>query len=245
MDARSRRAGRLARRGPRADHARAGIVVQAGDHPDKDPGPHRDGRPDQRARPVPGRSPAIRIPARRCRAAPEQGPRRVGEAGAPSRTGPGHGAGRHVDVQPAAGRAQHCPDHPCLERCRGAVPVRGRPGPEPAPHRHRMDAAHSRCDPGNPRYTGRQVWNRQRTDFDLADPVDTSWGTGRCSGGTCPKAGSSWSAPASLEAPKLADLPIEYHPQVLYSRLPRTFSEAYPRRMSGSDHRYTTEPSQP
>ena len=55
----------------------------------------------------------------------------------------------------------------------------------------------------------------------------------------------SWSAPASLEAPKLADLPIEYHPQALYSRLPRTFSEAYPRRMSGSDHRYTTEPSQP
>ena len=54
-----------------------------------------------------------------------------------------------------------------------------------------------------------------------------------------------WSAPASLEAPKLADLPIEYHPQALYSRLPRTFSEAYPRRMSGSDHRYTTEPSQP
>ena len=57
--------------------------------------------------------------------------------------------------------------------------------------------------------------------------------------------GSVWSAPASLEAPKLADLPIEYHPQALYSRLPRTFSEAYPRRMSGSDHRYTTEPSQP
>jgi site-specific DNA recombinase len=24
----------------------------------------------------------------------------------------------------------------------------------------------------NPRYTGRQVWNRQRTDFDLADPAD-------------------------------------------------------------------------
>ena len=56
---------------------------------------------------------------------------------------------------------------------------------------------------------------------------------------------TQWSAPASLEAPKLADLPIEYHPQALYSRLPRTFSEAYPRRMSGSDHRYTTEPSQP
>jgi site-specific DNA recombinase len=28
----------------------------------------------------------------------------------------------------------------------------------------------------NPRYTGRQVWNRQRTDFDLADPANTTMG---------------------------------------------------------------------
>jgi hypothetical protein len=28
----------------------------------------------------------------------------------------------------------------------------------------------------NPRYTGRQVWNRQRTDFDLVDPVNTALG---------------------------------------------------------------------
>jgi len=28
----------------------------------------------------------------------------------------------------------------------------------------------------NPRYTGRQVWNRQRTDFDLADPGNTTLG---------------------------------------------------------------------
>jgi len=29
---------------------------------------------------------------------------------------------------------------------------------------------------GNPRYTGHQVWNRQRTDRDLADPADVSLG---------------------------------------------------------------------
>ena len=29
---------------------------------------------------------------------------------------------------------------------------------------------------GNPRYTGRQVWNRQRTDFDLVDPANTGLG---------------------------------------------------------------------
>ena len=64
VDAGSGRAGRLARRGPRADHARARLVVQAGDHPDPDPGPHRDGRADPGAGPVPGRAPAVRVPAR-------------------------------------------------------------------------------------------------------------------------------------------------------------------------------------
>jgi hypothetical protein len=29
---------------------------------------------------------------------------------------------------------------------------------------------------GNPRYTGRQVWNRQRTDRDLVDPADVALG---------------------------------------------------------------------
>jgi hypothetical protein len=40
-----------------------------------------------------------------------------------------------------------------------------------------MDAADG-CVPilSNPRYTGRQVWNRQRTDLDLADPGDISMG---------------------------------------------------------------------
>ena len=47
----------------------------------------------------------------------------------------------------------------------------------------------------NPRYTGRQVWNRQRTDFDLADPAIPASGISRCSGGTCQKAGSSPSIP--------------------------------------------------
>ena len=58
-----------------------------------------------------------------------------------------------------------------------AVPVRSRPGTEPAPHRGGVDAA-ARCAAilANPRYTGRQVWNRQRTDFDLVDPANTGLG---------------------------------------------------------------------
>jgi site-specific DNA recombinase len=42
----------------------------------------------------------------------------------------------------------------------------------------------------NPRYTGHLVWNRQRTDKDLADPADVSLATRTCSGGTCPTARS-------------------------------------------------------
>ena len=64
---------------------------------------------------------------------------------------------------------------------------------DPARNPHRTGAAWTlrtvAAILANPRYTGRQVWNRQRTDFDLADPANTPWGIGRCSGGTCPKAG--------------------------------------------------------
>jgi hypothetical protein len=133
VDAGGRRAGGLARRRSRADDAGPGLVLQAGDHPDLDPGPHRDGRPDKGAGPVPGRPSAVRVPPRRCRAAPEQGARGLGPTGAPAGTRPGHGAGRAVDVRAAAGRAQRSQDHPGAERRRDPVPVRSGPGTEPAP----------------------------------------------------------------------------------------------------------------
>jgi hypothetical protein len=66
---------------------------------------------------------------------------------------------------------------------------------EQVPHkfrwrRHRTDAAWTLGTVtsilSNPRYAGRQVWNRQRTDRDLADPADVSPGIRACSGGTCP-----------------------------------------------------------
>ena len=81
VDAGGRRAGRLAHRGPRGDDARAGPVVKAGDHPGPDQGPHRDGYSDPGAGPLPRRASAVRVPARRRRAAPEQGPRRLGTPG--------------------------------------------------------------------------------------------------------------------------------------------------------------------
>ena len=56
------------------------------------------------------------------------------------------------------------------------MPVRGRPGQEPAPDRSGLDTRHGHYDLENPRYTGRQVWNRQRTDTELADPADVTLG---------------------------------------------------------------------
>jgi site-specific DNA recombinase len=51
---------------------------------------------------------------------------------------------------------------------------------DPARNPHRTGAAWTlrtvAAILANPRYTGRQVWNRQRTDFDLADPSNTTLG---------------------------------------------------------------------
>jgi DNA invertase Pin-like site-specific DNA recombinase len=51
---------------------------------------------------------------------------------------------------------------------------------DPARNPHRSGAAWTlrtvAAILANPRYTGRQVWNRQRTDFDLADPANTTLG---------------------------------------------------------------------
>jgi hypothetical protein len=64
VDAGGGRAGGLARRGPRADHALTRAVVEAGDHPDPGPGADGDGGADAGAGPVPGRASAVRVPAR-------------------------------------------------------------------------------------------------------------------------------------------------------------------------------------
>ncbi len=59
----------------------------------------------------------------------------------------------------------------------------GIPGPsasDPARNSHRTGAGWTlrtvSAILANPRYTGRQVWNRQRTDFDLVDPANTGLG---------------------------------------------------------------------
>ena len=97
---------------------------------------------------------------------------------------------------PAAGRAHRCADHPGSERCRGAVPVGGGPGTEPAPGRVpggrcgrsrrswlTLVIRGGRCGTGS---RPRRSWPTRPTP---------GWGTSRCSGGTCPRDGSSRSIP--------------------------------------------------
>ena len=57
------------------------------------------------------------------------------------------------------------------------MPVGGGPGPEPAPLGYGVDAADSGRYFGEPAvYGARPVWNRQRTDSDLADPANATLG---------------------------------------------------------------------
>jgi site-specific DNA recombinase len=53
---------------------------------------------------------------------------------------------RPVDLRPAAGGPFGGTDRAGIERRRGAVPVGGRPGPEPAPHGRGMDPGHCHHD---------------------------------------------------------------------------------------------------
>jgi site-specific DNA recombinase len=59
-----------------------------------------------------------------------------------------------------------------------AVPCPSAADPQRNPHRSGNTwTLHTvRAILGNPRYTGRQVWNRQRTDSDLVDPANTGLG---------------------------------------------------------------------
>jgi hypothetical protein len=81
-----------------------------------------------------------------------------------------------VDVRAAAGRAQRGADRPRAER--GGIPCPS--AADPGRNRHRTGAARTvrtvATILSNPRYTGRQVWNRQRTDRDLADPANVGLG---------------------------------------------------------------------
>ena len=76
------------------------------------------------------------------------------------------------------------------------MPVGGRPGPEPAPHRRGVDAAarSRRSWPTRGTPAGRCGTGSAPTSTWSTRPTPAS-GTSRCSGGTCPRAGSSPASP--------------------------------------------------
>jgi site-specific DNA recombinase len=95
---------------------------------------------------------------------------------------------QRLDTDPACGPvaswifAQRLAGH-SIARITRALNDTGIPCPAAAyparnPHRegHRWVLNTVRAILANPRYTGRQVWNRQRTDHDLADPANTTLG---------------------------------------------------------------------
>ncbi len=79
----------------------------------------------------------------------------------------------------------------------------------------------------NPRYTGRQVWNRQRTDKDLADPADVSLGHKSVQRWNLPdgwviSAGPRtrrWSARRITSPPRASAPPAVLHPRAIWLRL--------------------------
>ncbi|MEH1130408.1 recombinase family protein [Micromonospora sp. CPCC 206061] len=54
--------------------------------------------------------------------------------------------------------------------------MRPGPRPQPAPHHHRLVQDRRPRHPHQPRYTGRQVWNKQRKDEVLIDVEDVALG---------------------------------------------------------------------
>ena len=146
VDAGGGRPGRLRVRARRARHDRPRTVIKTGSHPDEHPGADRDGGPGPGAGPVSRRPPAVRVPAGRWRAAPEQSARRLGPPRPPSGARSRDGAFRAVDLRSAARRPFGGTDRAGAERGGRALPVSIRPGTEPPPHRRGLDAGHGHHD---------------------------------------------------------------------------------------------------
>ncbi|OLZ59243.1 hypothetical protein AV521_45795 [Streptomyces sp. IMTB 2501] len=79
----------------------------------------------------------------------------------------------------------------------------------------------------NPRYTGRQVWNRRRTDHDLVDPANTPSATATSCAGTLPATGSSPPAPRTRRWCNEADFITVQNPRICRETVPgRTYLPA-------------------
>ncbi|WP_228718509.1 recombinase family protein [Kitasatospora acidiphila] len=108
--------------------------------------------------------------------APEPGMGPARSSIAASRCRSSHGSDRAVDHRPALGRVQRRAEHPRPER--SAIPCPSAADPDRNAHHsgEGWTLTTVRAVLANPRYTGRQVRNRQRTDHELLDPDNTTFG---------------------------------------------------------------------
>jgi hypothetical protein len=123
---------------------------------------HRDVHPGPRSRPPPRRPATVRLPTYRRRPSPQPRSRPLGTAASPPRPRPDDRIRRAVDLRPAPRRPQHREHRPPLND-RGIPSLAAH---DPVRNRHRTRTRWTLRTVAaileNPRYTGRQVWNRQR-----------------------------------------------------------------------------------
>ena len=174
VGARGRRPARPGQRGPRPGHERLRRHEQGRTQPDQGPGPHRHGIAD-RSRAVPRRAPAVRVQAADLGAHPN--PARPPTASGSTDWSRTRHRGSCAGSSTSSSRQAVCyVIAEGLTRDGIACPS----AHDPARNRHRSGIAWSksaiRAILTNPRYTGRQVWNTQRTDEVLLDVDDVALG---------------------------------------------------------------------
>ncbi|WP_431910435.1 recombinase family protein [Micromonospora carbonacea] len=118
---------------------------------------------------LPRRQATLRLPTRRCRTPPQCRTRSLGSPTSTTRTRPGHGRPRTADVRPEARRQQPCQHRSRPERRRRRLPSTVDPGRNHHRTGEKWTLRTVAAILANPRYTGRQVWNRQGTDVGTID----------------------------------------------------------------------------
>jgi recombinase len=171
-----RRPGRPRLRGPRPDHVGVRRPVQGRAEPGQAAGPRRHVRPGRGGGPVPRRSAALRLPARRRRAAPN--PAKAADGKRLHKLEPDPDTAwviRRIFAEYLAGRGLFAIAEGLT---RDQIPSPSQHDRARNPHRTGQGWSKSavRVILANPRYTGRQVWNKQRKDEILLDVDDVAAG---------------------------------------------------------------------
>jgi site-specific DNA recombinase len=125
---------------------------------------------------LPRRPPALRLPPRRRRPAPQ--PRQSGSrhTATPARTRSDHRADRATNLHRVRRRARHDLNRPRADQRRHRLPLGIRPQAQPTPAQRGLGDHRSAGHLAQPALHRPAVWNKQRTDEVLIDVEDISLG---------------------------------------------------------------------